>query len=991
MCLTVDPMRLFKFVLLALICICLGGSMRLHGGPPTGVTTFSRLNVGGGGFTSGIQISPDGLTAVARIDVFGTYVWNTSTLQWDLLDTTSRMPSIFSPTVTPGGGIEIVTCASNSSVIYKWMGGDGNLYRSLNRGTSFVQLTGFSTHDNGAANGATGIFSYGGRLGGYKMACDPANPDVLYVGTSAGVLVSTNASQGSGSTPTFSSATGITAPAVNGYGYNFAFDANGGTTGGKTNILYVASWGTGIFKMTTPGGSFSSVGGSGMPGGAAHMAVSPNGLLWTTDDSNTYKCASCSTSPTWTTYSSGTTGVSAHSITIDTNHSASSSTEHIILGSDGGLLSTTSNSGTSWSGSLSFTLSSATIPWLALPNPIYMSNGGMAYNAATDVIWFGEGIGVSTAPGNTSSTFVWTAATKGIESLEPQTVIASNNTTGQPALAAWDRPVFGISTIGTYPTSNGTTYAQSIVGGWGFDWATSDGSTLVALATWPNVSTTAAGNNSQPAYDVSSTSSDNGQTWTPFPISSSFASTNLTTTASAAAGTNLLTFTSVPAWVGRGATVSNTTHAGTVFAYVQGVNSTQILIDRPVTGAGVSNGDTIKVGFSGSGQAQAYATNASTSSGQILHFASVGAANNVHPAMLVYNLTNGGSLVNGMSVYGVSGGDVTLTSPISSTVASGDVILFTDTAYGGALAASSPSNICITPANNLPFPYCTTDSGATWNAISIAGVARPVSGSTTNASTSVIVSDSSNFTTGATVTDGWACIPAGATISAKPDATHLTISAAATCSQTFDYISPGPSTVGWSNAYSANMKNIAADRVTATKFYMYNYITGKIYACSGSCDVSANWASVNTTPSNIATTYSIIGGQNSVLKTVPGNAGHLFLTEANITFQNTALIRSTDGGVNWSAVANVTGVNAVGFGKPKPSGGGYPTIFISGQVSGVFSLWRSDDNCATWVNLGTYNPTGNLDSIIDLDGDKNLYGKVYGAFSFSGWFYGTLN
>jgi len=131
------------------------------------------------------------------------------------------------------------------------------------------------------------------------------------------------------------------------------------------------------------------------------------------------------------------------------------------------------------------------------------------------------------------------------------------------------------------------------------------------------------------------------------------------------------------------------------------------------------------------------------------------------------------------------------------------------------------------------------------------------------------------------------------------------------------------------------------------------------------------------------------GGQNAAMKSVPGQAGHLFMTGANVAFDNGPFIRSTDGGVTWSAVANVSQVNAFGFGKAKPGGGGYPTVFIYGQVSGVLSFWRSDDNCATWVNLGA-NPAGSLDGIIDLDGDKNIYGQVYGAYSSSGWFYGVL-
>ena len=867
-----------RVITLVLMLVTVNASQAFwHGGNFSGLTVFSHLNVGGGGFTSGIDIAPDG-TAVARIDVFGTYKYNSGTGQWDLLETTNRMPT----TANPSGGIEIRVAASNTQIIYKWMG-DGKLYRSLNGGTSFVQLTGFGTHNAGANNGGgDGFFGYSGRLDGYKMAVDPINPDVLYVGTGAGVLVSTNASQAS---PTFATASGITAASTNGSGYLFAFDPSGGSTGGKSNVLYVSSEGQGIFKMTTPGGSFSAV--TGAP--TVHInniAVSPNGVVWAVHNpaGNTYKLVS----GTWTTYGNGTTGIYPKAVIVDPNHSASSTTEHVILVSDGGRLSVTSNSGTSWNGNLTFTRTATDIPWLAATNEFYMSSSLIAYNKATDVLWLAEGIGVWTVAGNVSANFIWTSLTKGIESLATQNVVAPPISTAQPALSAWDRPFFGIANIGTFPSNNGPTYATSIIGGWGLDWA---GSTLAGLATW--------------TADYSAASTDGGLTWT------------------------LMT---------------------------------------------------------GSGQLRKYATNSSTASGSVLHFASL-PANYIHTGMTVSNVTNSGSLPNGVLVLSVSGGDVTLTANVSSTVASGDTIQFTDALLGGAIAASSPTNFVVTTSNNSSFPYYTTDGGATWTPILIPGVPRQVSGSTSNASTSVTVADSSNFVTGAaaSVQDSAGCIPGGANVSTIVDSTHITLSQAATCTAVTDIIKPF---TGWSWAYYLNIKNVAADRVTVNKFYLYNFITGLIYA---STNGGATWASVNTTPASIASTYTINGGQNSVLKSVPGNAGHLFLSGANVAFQNTSLIRSTDGGVTWSTIPNVTGVNAIGFGKPNPSGGGYPTVFIYGQVSGVLSLWRSDDNCATWVNLGA-NPAGSLDlPVTDLDGDKNIYGQVYGAFGSSGWFYGVLH
>jgi hypothetical protein len=98
-------------------------------------------------------------------------------------------------------------------------------------------------------------------------------------------------------------------------------------------------------------------------------------------------------------------------------------------------------------------------------------------------------------------------------------------------------------------------------------------------------------------------------------------------------------------------------------------------------------------------------------------------------------------------------------------------------------------------------------------------------------------------------------------------------------------------------------------------------------------------------------------------------------------------MRSTDGGVTWSAVPNVLEVYAFGFGKEAP-GGSYPTIFIVGWVSGEYGVWQSDDEGQSWTQVGIW-PVGSLDHVKAVEGDKNTYGKVYLGFSGSGFAYGS--
>jgi hypothetical protein len=77
----------------------------------------------------------------------------------------------------------------------------------------------------------------------------------------------------------------------------------------------------------------------------------------------------------------------------------------------------------------------------------------------------------------------------------------------------------------------------------------------------------------------------------------------------------------------------------------------------------------------------------------------------------------------------------------------------------------------------------------------------------------------------------------------------------------------------------------------------------------------------------------------------------------------------------------------MGFGKAKPGGSGYPAIFIIGYVGGVFGVYRSDDNTATWNTVGAdfECPLGNFDLMVDITGSMDVYGDCYVALFDSGF------
>lgn len=195
---------------------------------------------------------------------------------------------------------------------------------------------------------------------------------------------------------------------------------------------------------------------------------------------------------------------------------------------------------------------------------------------------------------------------------------------------------------------------------------------------------------------------------------------------------------------------------------------------------------------------------------------------------------------------------------------------------------------------------------------------------------------------------------------------------------------PTSGETGWGWGYFLHRNILVADKVNLGTFYIYNYL-GTAAGLYRSTNGGASFTRVFAGEIAAGSQY------NAKLYSVPGKAGHLFFTSGWLDGTNpgpTQFMRSTDGGQTWSAVANVLEVYACGFGMAA-SGSTYPAIYMAGYVNGTWGLWRSDDNAATWTNLGA-NPLGNADVITSVAGDMAAYGKVYVGFAGSGAVYGAL-
>jgi len=179
----------------------------------------------------------------------------------------------------------------------------------------------------------------------------------------------------------------------------------------------------------------------------------------------------------------------------------------------------------------------------------------------------------------------------------------------------------------------------------------------------------------------------------------------------------------------------------------------------------------------------------------------------------------------------------------------------------------------------------------------------------------------------------------------------------------------GATTTGF-NSYPMPQKSLCADRVLADTFYLYHPEDG-IYQ---STDGGAHFAKVGIPVSN---------RWNAILKATPGHAKDLWFAEGTVG----GLWHSTDGGATWAKSAGIEQAVNVGLGKPQTEGG-YPTVFVAGIAGGQTGIYRSTNAGATWDKLCDY-PLGIFDNIDAMDGDKEVFGKVYVGFSGSGFAYGA--
>lgn len=433
--------------------------------------SWKPLKLGGGGWITGIDIAPNG-TMVARTDTFGAYIWNAGTSQWDQLCTAISIESV-------AGAYEIRVAPSDTTRLY--MLNQGYFFSSSDSGLNWTRRTNFAQMP--AADGNANDTH---RYWGPKMAVDPNNADIVYVGTPhGGVRYTTDGgatwNQIATGTIAFCNTTDDSDATYPGHPGIAFYDSSHPGTPPVTQTIYVPSFGTGVYLTTNGGANWALLNSTGMPTKVCQGSCSSDGVYYCSNKNDQY------TKSTWRYQSGAWTQI--HSNDNDwvyvTAHPSTAGKVAIL--EHGNRLSVSTNYGSTWVDFYNNGTRVATdCPWLAWTAEGWMSIGNARWHPISGDFYIGEGIGVwkATLPATTDD-FDWISQTNGIEQLVSETVVSPPGY--KPVLSVADRKGFYVNDPDVYPSKHfpepgaGDDPGTAISHGWAIDYASSDPSFVAAV------------------------------------------------------------------------------------------------------------------------------------------------------------------------------------------------------------------------------------------------------------------------------------------------------------------------------------------------------------------------------------------------------------------------------------------------------------------------------------------------------------------------------
>ncbi len=446
---------------------------------------WKRLKLGGGGFVTGLDIHDDG-TMLVRTDTYGLYTWNTGTSEWDQLLTTNSMPEADQDVSWGRGVYEVAIDPQNSSTF--WMVWWGYPYKSINSGGTWVRKDGAGWPGQLTDLDAN---AWGGvKQMGQKMAIDPNDSNVVYIGTvSDDLLYTRDGGANWAAAPTVTDGTGE--PGVTGICFI------------NSDVVYAASFENGVYKTVNATGAHTWTkisDGVGDPDVVNHAkCASGNYYAASKDDDTLWEYDGAA----WTDLAPGGDGNVIWSVAIDPNDAT-----RIVAIQDNGAILVSEDSGASWDAKANAARTAPNISWHDWTIETYFSTGDILFNKDTGDLYIAQGIGVwKTTVGATplGGSITWTETSVGIENLVVNDIAVAPNES-IVHICVGDRGTFSFANPDTYLDEHGPVQTMSHC--WGIDYDatdTSDPKLAQANNRWAD-----------PQTDYSAHSTNGGDSWTQF-------------------------------------------------------------------------------------------------------------------------------------------------------------------------------------------------------------------------------------------------------------------------------------------------------------------------------------------------------------------------------------------------------------------------------------------------------------------------------------------
>jgi hypothetical protein len=169
-----------------------------------------------------------------------------------------------------------------------------------------------------------------------------------------------------------------------------------------------------------------------------------------------------------------------------------------------------------------------------------------------------------------------------------------------------------------------------------------------------------------------------------------------------------------------------------------------------------------------------------------------------------------------------------------------------------------------------------------------------------------------------------------------------------------------------------------ADKVTPKMFYAFG--GGNFYSTTTSGGTA--FTKVNSSP--LPSSGSCNGSGCGVIVMNFAKAGDIWLP-----LGSNGLYHSTDAGVTWTKISNVSWANSAAVGAAAP-GSATQTVFLYGTPSppAVIGIYRSDDNGATWVRINDDMHQYGGPTLIAAD--SRVFGRVFLGMNGRGIVYGEI-